>query len=94
MITVSVQLVLSVGICFGAIFTALGISLERLKVRQEQVHKLVRKAEARRTMPVSRVCGEFVWRDGKRDISHHCVLEGEDHYIHRAANGMGRKTYA
>jgi len=88
---VSFQLVLSVGICFGAVFTAFGIFLERLKVAQEKKQTLIRRFAARRTEP-ARICGAWVFRDGQ-GRSHHCVLH-EEHAAdyHRSSTGMGRRV--
>lgn len=91
MITVSIQLVVSVGLCIVALSVALGVFLERLKVRQEKVQKMARMTEALYNQP-KRVCGEFVWHDSRRNVSHRCALdEGHDGGVHRAINGMGRK---
>lgn len=88
-----VQILIAAFIMQAALFISFGIFLERLKMRQQQAEKMSRKTDALYNQP-KRVCGEFVWHDGKNNRSHHCVLTGDDHYIHRASNGMGRKTYA
>lgn len=86
-----VQFVIAAAISFAAVFTSFGVFLERLKVRQEQAKKLLRRFDARRTQP-TRICGAWVFNDGK-GRSHHCVLH-EDHAAdyHRTETGMGRRV--
>jgi hypothetical protein len=83
------QFVIAVGITFGAFFTSFGIFLERRRVKALEAQK----RGARLSMP-ERICGAWVYNDGK-GRSHHCVLD-HDHAadIHRSESGMGRKVLA
>lgn len=86
---VSVQLYIAVLVCFMTAIFAFGVFLERQRVRSIEAQMI----GARFTMP-ERICGAWVYNDGK-GRAHHCVKD-HDHggELHRSESGMGRKTYA
>lgn len=89
MVSVSVQLWLATGVLMGSLFFTMGVVLERKRIRQLDVQK----AGARLTMP-ERICGAWVYNDGK-GRAHHCVMD-HDHGgdFHRSETSMGRKVAA
>lgn len=89
MLSESVQLWIAGVILFACFHVSLGIYLERRKT----LELYAQRAGARLTMP-ERICGAWVYNDGK-GRAHHCVLD-HDHggEFHRSESSMGRKVAA
>jgi hypothetical protein len=89
MLSESVQLWIAGVTLFSCFNVTLGIYFERRKVRE----LYLQRSRARLTMP-ERICGAWVYNDGK-GRAHHCVMD-HDHGgdFHRSETSMGRKVAA
>lgn len=89
MVSIDIQLWIAAVVLMGCFFYTMGVALERKRVRDLEVQK----AGARLTMP-ERICGAWVYNDGK-GRAHHCVLDHDhDGDYHRSETSMGRKVSA
>jgi len=88
-----VQVWFAIGTCIFAANVAFGIFLERVRLNGVRVESSRKRTKAILNMP-ERICGAWVFNDGK-GRSHHCVLD-HDHAgdLHRSNTGMGRKVSA
>jgi hypothetical protein len=87
------ELWISLGICLACIFFIVGVHLERERILAEQQRKRIKRTEAFFNQP-ERICGAWVFNDGK-GRGHHCVLDHDhDGDLHRSETGMGRKVAA